>query len=615
MRIQLLASWAIVLLAASPASAQQSDPTGSVRDPGGKPALTPAAQGKGVLSGVVTTAAGQPAAGARVSLFGVDVGNRMATTDAKGEFTFDGLRTGRYNVSVSKPGYVTLSYGQRRVGGPGTQIPIADGERQHIAMLLPKAAVITGMVLDERGEPAMHTSVRAMRYSLVSGRRRAQQAGQAETDDRGIYRIHSLQPGEYGVCAQARNMGPMNEAQRVQQELEMVRRSIESAPSPAMRQQMVDRLAVLQAQRPPPQEEPTMGYAPVCFPVSSAGPSTTVTVAAGEERSGIDIQMTLTPVARIEGSIVAPGGGVPRNVNLTLVNAEDSEADISRYGSGVDQGGRFNFQNVAPGRYRLMARTMRTGPMGPQVPPGQSVAEEGLWASLDVAVSGQNLLDVVLELRPGLTLSGQVVFQGTTHRPPDPNRIQVSLLPSMTEGTSGLLNMGPPPQGKVDGNGVFTLANVVPGRYRLSAGVVGVQGWVVDSITAGGQDVLDSPMDITGSRDISGIVITFGDRVTELSGTIATGQGQPATEPTILLYPTDQKYWTPGSRRIRTTRAAADGSYTFRLVPPGEYRLATLIDPEPGSWFDRELLEQLDATSIRVVLGEGEKKVENLKVK
>jgi hypothetical protein len=59
----------------------------------------------------------------------------------------------------------------------------------------------------------------------------------------------------------------------------------------------------------------------------------------------------------------------------------------------------------------------------------------------------------------------------------------------------------------------------------------------------------------------------------------------------------------------------ADGLFNFRTVPPGEYRLTTLVDPEPGIWYDREVLETLDSSSIRIVIAEGEKKVEHVKIR
>ena len=595
----------------APRTPTQPSP-GPVRDPGGRPATTPLPPGKGVLAGSVTTTAGQPAAGARVMLNGGDGPSRTTTTDARGQFVFEGLRTGRYNVTVMKPGYITFAYGQRRAMSGGTPIPLTDGERRDIQIQIPRGSVITGTVLDERGEPSINTNVRAMRYSFMSGRRRAQQVGGGQTDDRGIYRIHSLTPGEYAVCAVARNFGPMNDAQRIEMEIESLRRSIENTSnSAAMRQSMNERLAQLQAQRVEP-TEPALGYAPVCFPTPTLSGSSTITVAAGEERSGIDIQMIMTPVARVEGLIVAPGGNPVRNVQVMMMNADESLSDVDRPGTGVEPSGRFVFQNIAPGRYTINARTMQMGPPGPPGT-GPVQTQERLWAQAEVNVAGQDVSGVVLELRGGVTLSGSIAFQPTTLPQPDVSRVQVSVFPSSPE--NNMMMMGPSPQAKIDSNGRFTMTDVFPGKYRVSAAVIGVQGWVVDSIMAGNQDALDFPLEVSGSRNVSGIVVTFGDRVTELSGTIATQQGEPATEQTILLYPADQKYWTPQSRRIRTVRASADGQFNFRIVPPGEYRLTTLVDPDPGIWYDREVLEQLDSSSVRIVLAEGEKKVEHVRIR
>jgi hypothetical protein len=105
------------------------------------------------------------------------------------------------------------------------------------------------------------------------------------------------------------------------------------------------------------------------------------------------------------------------------------------------------------------------------------------------------------------------------------------------------------------------------------------------------------------------------DRISELSGTVLDEKGKPATEQTLVLYPVDPKYWFYQSRRIRTSRADEDGRYSFRYLPPGDYRLATMTDPEPGSWFDKAVLTGLDATSVRVSIAEGEKKVENVRVR
>ena len=103
------------------------------------------------------------------------------------------------------------------------------------------------------------------------------------------------------------------------------------------------------------------------------------------------------------------------------------------------------------------------------------------------------------------------------------------------------------------------------------------------------------------------------DRIAELSGLVLDDKGKPATEQTLLLYPVDEKYWFFQSRRIRTTRAGEDGRYSFRYVPPGDYRLATLTDPEPGSWYDKAVLTELDATASGDLAGRGREAVENVR--
>jgi hypothetical protein len=49
-------------------------------------------------------------------------------------------------------------------------------------------------------------------------------------------------------------------------------------------------------------------------------------------------------------------------------------------------------------------------------------------------------------------------------------------------------------------------------------------------------------------------------------------------------------------------------------LPPGEYFLAVLIDPDPSQLRDPSFLDQLVASAIRVTLTEGEKKVQDVKL-
>jgi hypothetical protein len=74
----------------------------------------------------------------------------------------------------------------------------------------------------------------------------------------------------------------------------------------------------------------------------------------------------------------------------------------------------------------------------------------------------------------------------------------------------------------------------------------------------------------------------------------------------MLVFPAERRLWTPGSRRIRTTRPATDGTFAFRGLPPGEYFFSALTDLAPGEWNDPALLEQLVPSSAKVTLRDGQ---------
>jgi hypothetical protein len=138
------------------------------------------------------------------------------------------------------------------------------------------------------------------------------------------------------------------------------------------------------------------------------------------------------------------------------------------------------------------------------------------------------------------------------------------------------------------------------------------EGWFLGSSAIEAQDSLDFPVEIKGA--VSSAVVTFVDRRAEVTGIVTDDKSQPVSDYTLILFPADARYRTPQSRRIQSTRPATDGRYTFRNLPPGEYRVAPVLDPEPGSWLDPAFLNELENTSIRLTIGDGEKKEQNLRV-
>ena len=584
--------------------------------------------GTATISGrVVVPTTGQPLAGATVSLGGPDLpGGRTASTDAEGHFVFMALPAGRYYLSVSKQGHVNITYRQRRPGTRGRPIRIADGEVRSVALPLPRAGVITGMVIDERGEPAMNVHVRTLRASTVPGRGRFQQTGGGTTDDRGIYRIHSLQPGEYAVCTAHRNFGPQSSRQRIQMEIDALRQGSQGAGTVVglSQQDVKARIAQLEAQLPH-HPEPETGYATSCAPARLSAGSPLLALDAGEERTGIDIHLEPARVARVEGVLLGLPSDSAQHFQAVLVNADENMAEWDVLHSSTDQDGRFRFAGVPPGSYTLIARSLPPRPSGPMSRPGIVISPGSrppdgpasadlplLWGAARVDVSGEDVTGLGIELQRGLSVSGQVAFNVTRLQPPeDVSQLRLSLFPAAPSS----FNMMSPGSGQTspDPGGRFTIPDLVPGTYRFSAALPGAAGWSVASATLDGHDVLDEPLDLRSGQSVRGVIVTFTDQQTELSGVVLNEKGQPESEHMVLVYPAEEKYRTGPSRRLRFVPANADGTFFFRGLPPGEYRLSALLDSEPNGSFDPELLKGLDITAVRVTLQGGEKKVQNVR--
>jgi hypothetical protein len=559
---------------------------------------------------VVTLSSGEPIAEASVSLYAstLAAGHVSTTTDSQGRFQFTNLAPGRYTVGAEKAGFVHVVFGERHYGRGGRAIPLRDAERRDIRLQLPRTSVITGRIVDAAGNPAIRASVRAVRFSMAFGYRRAESvgSGSATTDAKGIFRIESLTQGDYAVCASTHETTPLNEAQRLQMTIDRQRGLVTYVRDPegvAEQKRLAPRLAELEAQLPR-YVPPVRGYAPLCYP-DATSPASMITLAPDEQRGGVDMQFVATRLARIEGIVT----GLPpdnRDVEPIMllsdddVRAEGPPAD----GARPDMNGRFTFTNVPPGIYKIFLRSATDGPSH-----GARTS-----AAVQVIVADEDIRNVVLDLQPGVTVSGHVAFRGTHAQPPADLTARAGLEVRLDPAVPGPLTVWPGSSiTHPDASGQFVLHDVFPGEYRISTNQRVPTGWFFDTTAIPGADVRGQLVEVK-RQDLAGITVTLTDRRGEISGTILTGKGQPAPEYYILVYPSDEKYWTPYSLRVRGTRANQDGAFVLDGLPAGSYRLATLLDAEFGRWFDPAFLRGIDPSSMAVSIGDAERKVLNLRV-
>ena len=601
------------------------------------------------ISGVVVT----PAGSAVVTSAAAPVPGR-ALTNAAGLFVLRDLRKGALALTATKSGYANASFNQRRPNGSGQNIPIKDGQRiTDVEIRMWRNSSISGTVVDEAGEPAVGVRVQVFPSWFVAGRKRYTGGATASTDDRGMYRIANLEPGDYVVGVPATQtavptsvmdvfFGPGGASDQRRTELGRELGAIGAAVVPAGSQYALavgdltfvlppGTLLPLQQQARPPMIYPTVFYPAA----GSIGEATTVTVRSGDERGSIDLQLRPVPTARVDGIVLAPDGPAANvGVRLLPAMAGDLDAPLDVATTMTNGAGAFTFPAVPQGQYAIHVLrppretvvpesshvsatpagtvTIRGNvpPTGPPAPPPVPL-HATLWGRLPLSVGESNLEGVIVSLGPGARVSGRVEFEGTAEPPSVETLtgIRINLDPadgSRLADTSLAFQAGHP-----DEDGLFRTFGVPAGQYVLRANPPA--GWTLKGAFLNGRDLSDAPFELD-TRDLTGVVLTFTDRPSTIAGSVRAGQHlDPGA--IVIAFPTDTSTWIgrgPYPRRVRTARASTDGTYSITSLVPGEYYVAAVDEAGFTDWQDPALLTALSRFARQVHVGEGERRMQDL---
>jgi hypothetical protein len=345
-----------------------------------------------------------------------------------------------------------------------------------------------------------------------------------------------------------------------------------------------------------------------------AGEASSIRVNGTDQQNGIDIRLRLALMATIHGRVVGIPGGVAAQV---LLHNTDPAEETTTLTALVGPDGAFALENVAPGRYLVYAQTVPVATQAPATLNGQPVSSvqavrltafDRLHGRTAVNVSAANPPPITIELAPGRAISGKVVLDLAQPLPGTARPTTITITPAPQP--TGLPAFNTSPQVDVDADGNFTLPGIRPGRYLLRASGLGT----VRSVMWNGLDTLDFPLEVTTDTDVSGVVITLSDRVTDVSGAVTDAAGKPLSGCTVIVAAADRKFWTPGSRRVVTTKTSVDGQYAVRGLPAGDYRLSATDDFDPTTEMEPNRLQQLTASATAISLTIGERKVQNLRV-
>ena len=562
---------AVVLVVPSNALAQAPGPAGRGGQgpfPGGRGGRfggvpprdnAPMPAGTARITGrIIAAETGSPIRHAQINVSSRDAQfNRNVTTDSEGRYEFASLPAGRYRLYVNKAGYVPLEYGQARPFEAGKPLDIADGQSlDKIDFSLPRGSAITGRITDEFGDPVTDVVVQALRYQFVNGERQLVIAGRpSQTDDLGAYRVFGLMPGDYVLRASMRPNMPMG---------------------------------------PGAADKESIGYPGTYYPgVTDISQAQTLTAVLGQELSSIAFALVPARLSRISGTVMGSDGR-PLSGAMVMIRAHGGVgmaavrmAMMGNAGNNqVKPDGSFQLTNVPPGDYVL---DVQQRPQNIRNLQDINLAQLE-FASMPVTVSGGDIDNLTIVTTPGVSVSGRVVYQG--QGAPKPGLQVTAVPPSGGPSPIGMLiNAKALGGGRVAPDGTFELRGIAgPQMIRVQAVPT---GWALKSVTLNGADITDAVYDFKSGNNVTGLVVTMTDRLTELTGAVRDGRGQPLADYVLVVFSEDTKLWGPQSRHVQTTRPNQNGTFSIKGLPPGRYLAAVVPALENGMQNDPAVLDQL----------------------
>jgi hypothetical protein len=482
------------------------------------------------LTGRVSFSDGSPAASATLSIRAVGENSytqRSIVPEDDGRFSFGDLQPGVYHVSASAPGYYQADADAENLVRPGDSVSIT----------LNRGGVITGTVTGVDGTPVVGIPVHAdpLQARGTVSLNTLDTDGSDKTDDRGIYRIYGLVPGDYVVSAGGAELG-----------------LVDSTFSDDVK---------------------------VYYPSARRQGASTLSVGPGQELTSIDIRYRSERGHVVSGTVAGAfsgqGGFSGALVTLTRVDEGAVEAITIVQGSHSTT---FSLKGVADGEYLVAATS------------GFGLSDRTSSDSKRITVKGADVGNVVLTLEPAGSVAGQVTIEplgaegapGTCGTRRETSPVDVAIIARSIAGASAIDATATQPSEDVPSRrGAFTIKNIRAGTYALDV-ALDEESLYVSSI------VLQRPKPESGPAappqdGASGIRVTPGEKVTGVAMHVSRGAGslkgtvEPRTKGALL--PSVAVFMLPlepenANAALRHRVAVANGrEFAFDHVAPGRYAI------------------------------------------
>jgi hypothetical protein len=339
-------------------------------------------------------------------------------------------------------------------------------------------------------------------------------------------------------------------------------------------------------------------YATTFYPSSLRKERGTVVEAvAGKDVSGIEIRL-----ARQQQGLAISGvvSGIPEGTNrgyVAMQFGESAQRTNSGRSTGIGADGKFRFDGLQPGFYRVWALYNDGGKT-------QLASRTMEWQ-----LENTEIANVDLVLVPGVELSGSLRMEGEAVGAAGAKRT-VKLEPALGYFLANLGMTG----GEVDRDGAFRIANIVPGKYRVKVEPLAENAYV-KTLEIDGAAVTNGMADLSKVARGASAKLTIGSNGAQISGRVLDANGERMQTNVVMIFLARDAEDIPlvGNG---TAQATPDGKYTIKAVVPGKYRLFALdvFQISGGNNNDADIFKKIFERGEEIEFKEGDRITKDLRV-
>ncbi|HET9131738.1 MAG TPA: carboxypeptidase regulatory-like domain-containing protein, partial [Terriglobia bacterium] len=330
--------------------------------------------------------------------------------------------------------------------------------------------------------------------------------------------------------------------------------------------------------------------------------ATPVSVRAGEQVTGVDIQLPTDVLPKISGKVTStiPAEETAQQASLynaalsrptlMLIGRDPSKPDIGAgtartIGTVTLTGGTGTFEvpGILPGAYDLYLRIPQSNAQG-----GAGFS----FAKVPIDVRNENVTGISITVNHVVNVTGSITVDGKQpgstpirlHFQPDGSGVKLGAYQSV-----GQRVITPDP------NGGFTSLGVPPGLFRMDVEPGLPSDVYLADVRQGGISVFDSGITIT-SETPNPVQVVFNSGGGIIEGTALDASGKPMPNASVVLAPLMMR--RQNRALYHTATADANGKFTLKNLAPGAYQLFAWQQSIPaGAYFNAGFLARYEDRS------------------